>query len=85
MSSYHTVVVREEDHEDAMPRVIKVELTEKVAERVDWTPCFDLSAIGRGAYERRWFTDFRERWRKALRDERWNYRARLEQACTASK
>lgn len=80
MPSYWTVPSEEGD----VPKVIKVRLAEKT-DREDWTPCFDLSAIGRTAYEARWFADFRERWQRALRDERWNYRARLEAACTASK
>ena len=80
MTSFWTTTSRDEGD---VPKVIKVPLVE--GKSTDWHPCFDLSAIGRQAYEASWFADFRERWQRALRDERWNYRARLEAACTASK
>ena len=75
MPGYQTVVQRTES--DDVPKVIRVELPESFS---DWWPCFDLSAMSRAAYEARWFEDFRDRWRRALHDERWHYRARLERA-----
>lgn len=69
-----TVIVRKEDGN--VPKVIRVALPE--GKSSDWWPCFDLTAIGGRAYEKAWFEDFRSRWKRALVDERWNYRSRLE-------
>lgn len=76
MPSFHTVAEVVGD----VPRVIRVELPEGTQGAGDWAPCFDLSALDNGAYEWRWFEGFRARWQRALLDERWNYRARLERA-----
>jgi hypothetical protein len=74
MTSFWTTTSKDAD----VPKVVRVPLQE--GQSSEWWPCFDLSAMGREAYEVRWFEDFRDRWRRALRDERWNFRARLERA-----
>lgn len=61
-----------------MPKVIRIELPEG-REAMGWVWPND-SLRGHATYRSRWLEDFRERWHRALVDERWNYSARLEAA-----